>query len=328
LSQVQAVCTFMEKIMPEQVELIDEIHFRIDPSLRDMLPATTPFELELLEIQLVADGGPRDALVVWDEQNVLVDGHRRYDVCKRRKLPFTVERVSFKDRNEAVEWMLTHQVSRRNLLDHDKAVLTARLVRAVAGDLPKVEAAEKVSEAIGQSKRTTYRQLEYAEAYKQMPHEWQQAIADRDVKCPQKYAARIAELPYAEAIQLLDEALEAKTVEPLQKRFPDNPTKATRAAIAKAALAAEQKAKADEEKFIETFDPDSPNVVNVDKRAEKELIVTMLDDSQRALSVVSHSLDLLFGGDGLNASSSWRKREADSHVHGINIVLKDIRDSL
>jgi hypothetical protein len=311
-------------------DLIDEPDFKIDPSLRDLLPAGTSLETELLEIQLLASGGPESDLVVWDEQNVLIDGHRRYEICKRVGLPYTIVRKSFESKEAVVNWMLTNQIGRRNLLDHDKSVFTSRLVKAVAWGLPKVEATEKVAEMIGQSTRTTYRQLEYADAYAQLPQEWQLAISSRDVKCPHKYVPRIAGLPRKESIELLDDVLETGSVEPIQKMFPDKPSKARVIKQTRASASGTPKATSAEQEpdDREVYDPDSPDVMNVDKRAGKETLIGMIQDSEAAVDMASRLIDTLFGADGLNASESSRKREADSHVRGINIVLKDVRRSL
>jgi hypothetical protein len=88
--------------------------FRLDPYFQGLNPPLPDAELESLENLLVAEGC-RDALVVWAEGRVLLDGHNRYRICRRRGIPFRTRRVSLPDREAARAWVLTHQAGRRNL---------------------------------------------------------------------------------------------------------------------------------------------------------------------------------------------------------------------
>jgi transcriptional regulator with XRE-family HTH domain len=59
--------------------------------------------------------GCRDPLVVWREENVLVDGHHRFEICERHGIPFHVVYRSFPDIQAVKVWTITNQLSRRNL---------------------------------------------------------------------------------------------------------------------------------------------------------------------------------------------------------------------
>lgn len=62
--------------------------------------------------------GCREPLVVWsksDKQNILIDGHNRYSICSANDLPFTTRELSFKNLEEAKDWMVDNQLGRRNL---------------------------------------------------------------------------------------------------------------------------------------------------------------------------------------------------------------------
>lgn len=86
----------------------------IDPELASLLSSLTTEEAGLLEGSLVSDGC-RDSLVVWQEQNILLDGHHRHAICTRLDIPFEVREVSLANRRAAVEWRLATQLARRNL---------------------------------------------------------------------------------------------------------------------------------------------------------------------------------------------------------------------
>ncbi len=46
---------------------------------------------------------------------VLLDGHHRYAICQAHALPFKIVETSVKSRQDAVNWIITNQLARRNL---------------------------------------------------------------------------------------------------------------------------------------------------------------------------------------------------------------------
>ena len=62
------------------------IEDRIDPDLQDLIPPLRPDELALLEQSLEREGC-REALIVWAEEGVLLDGHNRHTICQRLNIP-------------------------------------------------------------------------------------------------------------------------------------------------------------------------------------------------------------------------------------------------
>jgi hypothetical protein len=59
--------------------------------------------------------GCRDALVVWKEQGILLDGHNRYAICRAHDVAFATVERTFAERDDALLWMLSNQLGRRNL---------------------------------------------------------------------------------------------------------------------------------------------------------------------------------------------------------------------
>lgn len=76
------------------------------------MPPLSDTEQAALEANIIANGC-RVPLVVWD--GTLVDGHHRYEICRRHGIPFSVEEQTFADKGEAKLWMLQEQRSRRNM---------------------------------------------------------------------------------------------------------------------------------------------------------------------------------------------------------------------
>jgi hypothetical protein len=87
---------------------------RICPELQSLNRRLTAEEYAGLEANIVADGC-HDPLIVWEEEQVLLDGHHRHEICTRHGLPYTTITLSLPSLDAAKLWMLRHQHGRRNL---------------------------------------------------------------------------------------------------------------------------------------------------------------------------------------------------------------------
>src|SRR6266850_4698533 len=88
--------------------------FKIDPEFKALIPPLKPDELTELELSIKAEG-VRDRLVVWAEEDILLDGHHRYEIATRLKKPYDTKGLSFPNRDQAKAWLITNQFARRNL---------------------------------------------------------------------------------------------------------------------------------------------------------------------------------------------------------------------
>lgn len=89
-----------------------ETLYQIDPEFKRLLPELSSVELSQLEVNILREGC-RDPIVVWN--NIIVDGHHRYEICRRNKLDFKVVQMHFSCREEAMRWICLNQLGRRNL---------------------------------------------------------------------------------------------------------------------------------------------------------------------------------------------------------------------
>lgn len=87
---------------------------QIDPEVQSLLRPLSEGERALLEANIVAEGRVRDPLVVWDERDILIDGHHRHAIATAHNLPFAVYRRSFADFDAVREWVSLNQAGRRN----------------------------------------------------------------------------------------------------------------------------------------------------------------------------------------------------------------------
>jgi len=84
----------------------------IDEEFRSLLPALNKETSRLLEENLL-ENGCRDPLILWD--GVLIDGYNRYRICTEHGIPFSTISKEFDDRDQVLIWIITNQITRRNL---------------------------------------------------------------------------------------------------------------------------------------------------------------------------------------------------------------------
>ena len=325
--------------------------FDIDATIKHFLPPTLEIDTELLEEQIKATGGPEQPLVVWDEQNVLVDGHRRLEICQRCNLPYQVIRKSFPDRRAAELWIMQEQLSRRNVTDHDRAVWIGRLMKSRQMGERKGEAAAIVSEAVGIGKRTAYRMSEYERAFSSLIEPWQHGIRTNSLKCPQKYVFQLCKCDAKEQEELLDASIEAGGTVVLQDRFPNAPkmlvpgrepknlTKRDKLSGVTPSSAAKQAELRKNPGLPEGVPsampeaapqpkPNQPGYVPLEPRDKR--IPKMIDDCVHAGGAFARTCDALFSERGLGRESNnsiW-KVKIDAAHRQIARILDDVRDSL
>jgi hypothetical protein len=86
----------------------------VNPDLQSLIPRLTAEEYAQLEANLLQDGC-RDPLIVWEEQQTLLDGHNRLAICEHHGLDYQLHALSLPDLDAAKAWMITNQLGRRNL---------------------------------------------------------------------------------------------------------------------------------------------------------------------------------------------------------------------
>lgn len=110
---------------------------KIDPEFQSLVPAISDDERKQLEANIVQHGGARDPLTVWlrgDDDEVLLDGHNRYEICTRLGLRFSYLHVFFDTREEAADWIDKNQLGRRNLSEEGRTLLIGRVYNRAKKD--------------------------------------------------------------------------------------------------------------------------------------------------------------------------------------------------
>lgn len=96
---------------------------RIDEGFKTLLAPLTQKEFEQLEENILAEGC-REPLAIW--KGVIVDGHNRYRICHKHKIPFLIHTMNFSCRAEAVAWICSNQLGRRNISEETKKYLIGK----------------------------------------------------------------------------------------------------------------------------------------------------------------------------------------------------------
>lgn len=113
--------------------MIPDDDIRIDPEFQGLIPPLRPDERERLETSIRAEG-IRDAIIVWRQERVVLDGHNRIGIARRLNIPHH-ERIQFRDfdtRDDAKRWVLENQLGRRNLSDIDRIAIASKLERLIS----------------------------------------------------------------------------------------------------------------------------------------------------------------------------------------------------
>jgi ParB-like chromosome segregation protein Spo0J len=105
----------------KELTIIDE--------LKNLLPPLTDAEFTGLEESILTDGC-LSPLVVWN--NILIDGHHRYEICRKHQIPYAVKNVELDNLENAKFWTWQHQENRRNLTPYHRGELALRFKEVIA----------------------------------------------------------------------------------------------------------------------------------------------------------------------------------------------------
>lgn len=167
-----------------------------DPEFRGLLDPLEPGELSKLEANIVADGRAHDPVAIWKETRIILDGHNRVAICSSRTLPYKVFFMSFPatpdGRSKAMEWMIEHQLGRRNLSAAGKAKAIEQRRQRVAEAHQKGESNRSIAGQVKASEATVRRDIAKTGAAADAP----ETIKGRDGKeHPRSRADRVGQKP-------------------------------------------------------------------------------------------------------------------------------------
>lgn len=96
---------------------------KIDKIFKNLIPLLSADEYKQLEENLINEGC-RDPICVWNE--IIIDGHNRYEICLKHKLPFQIKHIFLQNKTEAITWICANQIGRRNISDETRRYLIGK----------------------------------------------------------------------------------------------------------------------------------------------------------------------------------------------------------
>jgi len=105
-------------------------NLKIDQEFKQLIPPIDNGEFLILE-ESIKKEGCRESLITWN--NILLDGHNRYKICKAHEIQFKTKEIKFESREDAKIWIIENQFGRRNLSPYQRGVLALKLEELFKG---------------------------------------------------------------------------------------------------------------------------------------------------------------------------------------------------
>lgn len=123
------------------------MELKINEEFKNLIPP--PIEEERAELEKsILMFGCRDKIITWND--VIIDGHNRYEICTRNGVKFEVLKMDydFENEEEVKQWIIKNQFARRNISSYQRSVLALQLKESIAKKAKenKVIAVEKARE--------------------------------------------------------------------------------------------------------------------------------------------------------------------------------------
>lgn len=98
---------------------------KINQKFEQIIPPLTEAEFAQLEENILKLGRITDPIKVWN--GVIIDGHHRYKVLQKYpQIPYTVCDLEFESEYEAIAWMCSAQLGRRNITEAHRQYLVGK----------------------------------------------------------------------------------------------------------------------------------------------------------------------------------------------------------
>lgn len=105
---------------------------KINPELRDFIPPLSGEEKKQLEDSLLKYGYKGAPIYILNDY--IVDGHNRYELCKKHNIEYPVEELLLGDNAtiiDVMEWMINTQLGRRNLPPQQRIAVVKKFEKKI-----------------------------------------------------------------------------------------------------------------------------------------------------------------------------------------------------
>lgn len=92
----------------------------IKPEYKNLIRPLTQKEYLQLEENILRDGC-LNPIITWN--GFIIDGHNRYEICTKHRIPFQTKDMNFDSNEEVIAWICANQLGRRNISEETRKFL-------------------------------------------------------------------------------------------------------------------------------------------------------------------------------------------------------------
>ena len=118
----------------------------IDPEFKNLIRPLRREEYRQLELNLVMEGC-REDIIAWND--TILDGHNRYEICNKMRIPYGVRELDFPSRDAAIAWICANQLGRRNISEETRKYLIGKQYEAEKKNDREKEQSKTNQRAVG-----------------------------------------------------------------------------------------------------------------------------------------------------------------------------------
>lgn len=97
----------------------------IDSEFKNLIPPMKPEEFQGLKESIINNGyDDFFPIITWN--NIIIDGHNRYSICKELNIEFPVLEKEFDSRFEVINWIISNQLNRRSMTSEQRTYLIGK----------------------------------------------------------------------------------------------------------------------------------------------------------------------------------------------------------
>ena len=111
----------------------------------------------------ISKNGCKEAIMVW--HNIIVDGHKRFEICKRLNISFEIETVDFDSKEAAISWICEKQLQRRDISFESRKYLIGMLYESEKTIAHRRTNQEMIKQYTGNTRPLNQNQAEHKTAH-------------------------------------------------------------------------------------------------------------------------------------------------------------------
>lgn len=184
--------------------------FETSDEFRHLFPKPNEQSEERFDAHTEDIGGALNRLIIWDEQNLLIDGYRRLAKCEALDLPYETVRMSFENIVDAKIFVINEALSRRNLTAHQQNLKRAELVELEKARGNPTAIADVAKES-GVSKKTVRDSVKLDKALREAGEEWVHIALTHERVSASSLIYICTKATKEERLKLMDEIINATT---------------------------------------------------------------------------------------------------------------------